>query len=54
MPPLMYEFMGMEGYGLTCFLDIMDDDVRSDCSSIGDVAPSHRPSWECAMTDAPG
>ena len=30
-------------------LDIMDDDVGSDDSSIGDVAPSHRPSWECAM-----
>ena len=52
-PPLMSEFMGMASYGPTCFLDIMDDDVESDGSSIGDVAPSHRLSWECAMTDAP-
>ena len=37
----------------TCFLDIMDDDVGSDGSSIGDVAPSHHPSQECAMMDAP-
>ena len=45
--------MGMASYGRTCFLDIMDDDVGSDDSSIGDVAPSHHPSWECAMMDAP-
>ena len=53
-PPLMSEFMGMVSYARTCFLDLMDDDVESDGSSIGDVAPSHRPSWECAMADAPG
>ena len=52
-PPLTSEFMGMASYGPTYFLNIMDDDVRSDGSSIGDVAPSHRPSQECAMTDAP-
>ena len=53
-PPLMSEFMGMASYDPTCFLDIMDDDVESDGSSIGDVAPSHRPSRECTMVDAPG
>ena len=53
-PPLTSEFMGMASYSPTCFLDIMDNDVGSDGSSIGDVAPSHRPSWECAMTDASG
>ena len=52
-PPLMSEFMGMASYAPTCFLDLMDDHVESDSSSIGDVAPSHRPSWECAMADAP-
>ena len=39
--PLTSEFMGMASYAPTCFLDIMDDDVGSDGSSIGDVAPSH-------------
>ena len=50
----MSEIMGMASYSPTCFLDIMDDDVESDGSTIGDVAPSHRPSWECAMADALG
>ena len=45
--------MGMASYGRTCFLDIMDDDVGSDDSSISDVAPSHRLSRECAMPDTP-
>jgi len=53
-PPLTSEFVGMASYAPTYFLDLMDDDVDSDGSSIGDVAPSHHPSWECAMTDAPG
>ena len=47
----------IHGDGELCshlFLDLMDDDVESDGSSIGDVAPSHRPSRECAMTDATG
>ena len=52
-PPPTSEFVGMASYGPTCFLDIMDDDVGSDGSSIGDMAPSHRPSWECVMMDAP-
>ena len=51
-PPLTSEFVGMASYAPTYFLDIMDDDVGSDGSSISDVAPSHRPSQECAMTDA--
>ena len=52
--PLMSKFVGMVSYAPTCFLDLMDDDVESDSSSIGDVAPSHRLSRECAMADAPG
>ena len=54
LPPLTSEFVGMASYAPTCFLDLMDDDVESDGSSIGDVAPSHCLSWECAMADAPG
>ena len=50
--PLTSEFVGMASYNPTCFLDIMDDDVGSDGSSIGDVAPSHRRSWEYAVADA--
>ena len=42
-PPLMSEFVGMVSYAPTYFLDLMDDDVESDGSSIGDMAPSHRP-----------
>ena len=53
-PPLMSEFVGMVRYAPTYFHDLMDDDVESDGSSIGDVAPSHRPSRECAMADASG
>ena len=48
----MPEFVGMASYAPTYFLDLMDDNVESDGSSIGDVAPSHYPSWECAMADA--
>jgi len=53
-PPLASKFMGMASYAPTCFLDLMDDDGESDGSSISDMAPSHRPSRECAMVDAPG
>ena len=53
-PPLTSEFMGMASYAPTYFLDLMDDDVESDGSSIADMAPSHRPSRECAMADALG
>ena len=54
-PPLTSEFMGMVGYALASFHDLMDDEVESDGSSIGDVvAPSHPLSQECAMADAPG
>ena len=53
-PPLMSEFVGIASYALTYFLDLMDDDVEINGSSIGDVAPSHHPSLECAMADAPG
>ena len=54
LPPLMSKFMGMASYAPTCFLDLMNDNVESDDSSIGDMAPNHRPSRECAMADAPG
>ena len=53
-PPLKSKFVGIASYAPTCFLDLMDDDVKSDGSSIGDVAPSHRLSQECAMADASG
>ena len=43
-PPLTSEFMAMVSYGPTYFLDLMDNDVESDGSSIGEVAPSQRPS----------
>ena len=43
-PPLMSEFVGMASYAPTYFLDLMDDDVESDSSSIGDMAPRHRSS----------
>ena len=40
--PLTSEFVGMAGYAPTSFHDLMDDEVESDDSSIGDiVAPSH-------------
>ena len=50
-PPLMSEFVGIASYAPTCFLDLMDDDVESDGSSIGDVTPSHRPKYN-SSTDA--
>ena len=54
-PPLTSEFMGMAGYAPASFHDLMDDEVESDGSSIGDVvAPSHPLSWQCAMADALG
>ena len=53
-PPLTSAFVGMASYAPTCFYELVDDEVESDGSSIGDVAPSHRPSRECAMADAPG
>ena len=52
--PLVSEFMGMASYAPTYFLDLMDDDGESDSSSIGDMAPSHRLSRECAMADVLG
>ena len=53
-PLLTSELVGMASYAPTIFHELLDDKVESDSSSIGDVAPSHRPSWECAMADAPG
>ena len=41
-PPLTSKFVGMAGYAPTSFHDLMDDEVESDGSSIGDgVARSH-------------
>ena len=54
LPPLMSKFVGVASYAPTYFYELLDDEVESDSSSIGDVAPSHHPSWECAMADAPG
>ena len=53
-PPLASEFMGMASYAPITFHELLDDEVESDGSGISDVAPSHRPSRECAMADAPG
>ena len=45
----------MAGYTLASFYDLVDDEVESNGSSIGDVvAPSHLLSWENAMADALG
>ena len=54
-PPLTSEFIGMAGYAPASFHDLVDDEVESNGSSIGDVvAPDHPLSWECAMADALG
>ena len=42
--PLTYKFMGMVSYAPTTFHELPDDEGESDGSSIGDVAPRHRPS----------
>ena len=52
--PLTSEFMGMASYAPTYFYELIDDEVESDGSSISNKAPSHHPSWECAIADAPG
>ena len=44
----------MASYAATTFHKLLDDEVESYGSSIGDMAPSHHLSWECAMADAPG
>ena len=53
-PPLTSELVGMASYAPTTFHELLDDEVESDGSSISDVAPSHRPSRECAMANALG
>ena len=54
-PPLASEFVGMASYAPASFHDLMDEDVESDGSNIGDVmVPSHPLPWECTMADAPG
>ena len=54
LPPLTSKFVGIAGNAPALFHDLMDDEVESDGSSIGDVALSHPLSQECAMVDAPG
>ena len=55
LPPLMSEFMGMVGYAPTFFHDLIDDEVKSDGSSVGDImTPGHPLSQECATADALG
>ena len=42
LPPLTSEFVGMVGYVPASFHDLIDDEVKSDGSSIRDVmAPGH-------------
>ena len=53
-PPLTSKFMGMVSYAPTTFHELLDNEVESDGSNIGDVAPSHCPSWECALANALG
>ena len=53
--PLTSEFIGMAGYAPASFHNLVDDEVESDGSSIGDVvAPGHPLSLECAMMDTLG
>ena len=52
--PLASKFMGMAGCAPAAFHELPEDKGESDGSSIGNVTPRHRPSWECAMADAPG
>ena len=54
LPPLTSEFVGMVSYAPTTFHELLDDKVKSDGSSISDMAPSHRPSRECTMVEALG
>ena len=44
----------MASYAPTTLCELSDDEGVSDGSSIDNVAPSHRPSWECAMVDVSG
>jgi len=43
LPPLMSEFMGMAGYAPASFHNLIDDEVKSDGSSIGDVMAPGQP-----------
>ena len=51
---LTSEFVGMASYAPATFHELSDDEGESDGSSIGDVAPSHHLSRECAMADTLG
>ena len=55
LPPLTSEFMRTAGYAPASFHDLVDDEVESNGSSIGDIVASGHPlSWECAMADTLG
>jgi len=52
-PPLMSEFVGMAGYVPASFHNLINDDVKSDGSSIGNVmALGHSLSQDYAMVNA--
>ena len=51
--PLTSEFVGMAGCIPAISPELLDGEGESDGSSIGDMAPRHYPSQECAMADAP-
>ena len=50
---LTSEFVGMAGCAPTASHEPLDGEGMSDDSSVGDVAPRHCLSRECAMVDAP-
>ena len=52
--PLTFEFVGMAGCAPAASHEPLNGEGMSDDSSVGDVAPHHRPSQECAMADALG
>ena len=51
---LTSEFVGMAGFTPVVSHELPVNEGESDGSSIGDVAPHHHPSRECAMADGPG
>ena len=42
--PFMSKFVGMASYAPTYFYELLDNEVGSDGSSVGDMAPGHFPS----------
>ena len=52
--PLTSKFIGMVGYSPAASHEPLDGEGVSNDSNVGDEAPRHHPSQECAMADAPG